>query len=75
MQFKTSLPRHLPASEALPGNRLTEFEGIDLSYDAKGNLSEKKLPDGTHLHFGYDALNRKRPVTTLCPSDQEFANL
>ena len=58
MQFKTSLPRHLPASEALPSNRLTEFEGIHLSYNGAGNLSEKKLPDGTHLHFGYDALNR-----------------
>jgi len=29
-----------------------------LSYDGAGNLSEKKLPDGTRLHFGYDGLNR-----------------
>ena len=50
------------------GNRLKEYNGIEYTYDALGNLIYRQLPDGENQYYQYDLENQlvraeiKKPV-------------
>ncbi|MGN6952275.1 type IV secretion protein Rhs, partial [Neisseria sp. P0014.S002] len=40
------------------GNRLKEYNGIEYTYDALGNLIYRQLPDGENQYYQYDLENQ-----------------
>ena len=48
-----------PANPSLvSGNRLKEYNGIEYTYDALGNLIYRQLPDGENQYYQYDLENQ-----------------
>ena len=48
-----------PANHNLTaGNRLKEYNGIEYTYDALGNLIYRQLPDGENQYYQYDLENQ-----------------
>ena len=42
----------------ISGNRLKEYNGIEYTYDALGNLIYRQLPDGENQYYQYDLENQ-----------------
>ena len=40
------------------GNRLKEYNGIEYTYDALGNLIYRQLPNGENQYYQYDLENQ-----------------
>ena len=45
-------------SNVSSGNRLKEYNGIEYTYDALGNLIYRQLPDGENQYYQYDLENQ-----------------
>ncbi|MGN6951423.1 RHS repeat-associated core domain-containing protein, partial [Neisseria sp. P0014.S002] len=45
-------------SNLVSGNRLKEYNGIEYTYDALGNLIYRQLPDGENQYYQYDLENQ-----------------
>jgi len=45
-------------SKISSGNRLKEYNGIEYTYDALGNLIYRQLPDGENQYYQYDLENQ-----------------
>ena len=45
-------------SNIISGNRLKEYNGIEYTYDALGNLIYRQLPDGENQYYQYDLENQ-----------------
>jgi len=43
---------------SVSGNRLKEYNGIEYTYDALGNLIYRQLPDGENQYYQYDLENQ-----------------
>ena len=46
------------SSNISSGNRLKEYNGIEYTYDALGNLIYRQLPDGENQYYQYDLENQ-----------------
>lgn len=57
-------PGHIEDREFASGNRLVKGEGIQLSYDTRGRVAERRETDGGITRFRWDALNRLREIVT-----------
>ena len=52
-------PVQSPANpNPVSGNRLKEYNGIEYTYDALGNLIYRQLPDGENQYYQYDLENQ-----------------
>jgi len=54
---KTTVPLS-DGRAAVPGNRLKEYNGIEYTYDALGNLIYRQLPNGENQYYQYDLENQ-----------------
>ena len=54
-QGRLKSPAHL---NPVSGNRLKEYNGIEYTYDALGNLIYRQLPDGENQYYQYDLENQ-----------------
>ena len=55
IQGRLKSPAH---PNPVSGNRLKEYNGIEYTYDALGNLIYRQLPDGENQYYQYDLENQ-----------------